>query len=74
MGYWIRINPTSSEINEIHAFIKKEILDFKNYKILYGGSVKSKNSIDIMNLPNVDGVLVGGASLDPVEFSKILNS
>ena len=66
--------PTLSEINEIHSFIKKDILEFENYKILYGGSVKSENSRDIIDLPNVDGVLVGGASLDPIEFSKILNS
>ena len=40
-------------------------------KILYGGSVKSSNIIDIMRESDVDGVLVGGASLDPEEFARI---
>ena len=66
--------PTLQEINEIHHFIKNEVKKFKNYKVIYGGSVKSNNSADIMNLTHVDGVLVGGSSLDPKEFIKILNS
>jgi len=66
--------PTLKEINEIHHFIKNEVKKFKNYKVIYGGSVKSNNSADIMNLTHVDGVLVGGSSLDPKEFIKILNS
>ncbi|MEU8271574.1 triose-phosphate isomerase [Sphaerisporangium sp. NPDC049002] len=40
-------------------------------RILYGGSVKSGNIAGIMAQPDVDGALVGGASLDPVEFAKI---
>ena len=48
------------------------IKGYHNLKILYGGSVKSSNSKEIMSLDNVDGVLVGGASLNPSEFSKIL--
>ena len=40
-------------------------------RILYGGSVKADNIAPIMAQPDVDGVLVGGASLDPVEFVKI---
>jgi triosephosphate isomerase len=40
-------------------------------RILYGGSVKSANIIEIMNEADVDGVLVGGASLDPEEFARI---
>ena len=66
--------PTLQEIDEIHKFIKNDIKKFKNYKVLYGGSVKSNNSSDIMNLTHVDGVLVGGSSLEPTEFIKILNS
>jgi triosephosphate isomerase len=42
-----------------------------NARILYGGSVKSANIVDIMRKPNVNGVLVGGASLDPEEFARI---
>jgi triosephosphate isomerase (TIM) len=40
-------------------------------RILYGGSVKSSNIAEIMREADVDGVLVGGASLDPEEFAKI---
>ncbi|MCL1870880.1 MAG: triose-phosphate isomerase [Promicromonosporaceae bacterium] len=40
-------------------------------RVLYGGSVKSSNVADIMAKPDVDGALVGGASLDPEEFAKI---
>jgi triosephosphate isomerase len=40
-------------------------------RILYGGSVKSANIVDIMRQPNIDGALVGGASLDPEEFARI---
>ncbi len=40
-------------------------------RILYGGSVKSSNIVDIMAEPDVDGALVGGASLDAEEFARI---
>ncbi|MCL1899660.1 MAG: triose-phosphate isomerase [Promicromonosporaceae bacterium] len=46
-----------------------EIAD--SMRILYGGSVKSSNVAELMAKPDVDGALVGGASLDPVEFAKI---
>ena len=41
-------------------------------RVLYGGSVKSGNVAQIMAEPDVDGALVGGASLDPEEFAKIV--
>ena len=41
-------------------------------RILYGGSVKSSNIVEIMKESNVDGALVGGASLDPEEFARIV--
>ena len=41
-------------------------------RILYGGSVKSSNTVEIMKQPDVDGALVGGASLDPDEFARIV--
>ena len=65
--------PTMQEIGDIHGFIRNKIKKFENYKILYGGSVNSSNSSEIMNLNHVDGVLVGGSSLEPTEFIKILN-
>jgi len=41
-------------------------------RILYGGSVKSLNVAEIMAKPDVDGALIGGASLDPEELAKIV--
>ena len=43
-----------------------------NMRILYGGSVKSSNIVEIMKKPDVDGALIGGASLDPEELAKIV--
>jgi len=42
-------------------------------KVLYGGSVSAKNAADFLEWPNIDGLLVGGASLKVDEFSKIVN-
>ena len=64
--------PTIKEIDEIHTFIKNEIPQSKDFQLLYGGSVKSSNSNEILSLESVDGVLVGGSSLDIGEFNKIL--
>jgi triosephosphate isomerase (TIM) len=41
-------------------------------RVLYGGSVKPDNVAELMALPDVDGALVGGASLDPESFAKII--
>lgn len=40
-------------------------------RIIYGGSVKSNNALDLISQPDIDGFLVGGASLDATEFVKI---
>ena len=66
--------PTLDEISEIHTFIKSNILQSKEFKILYGGSVKSSNCNEILTQENVDGVLVGSASIDIEEFNKIIES
>ena len=42
-------------------------------RVLYGGSVKAENAKEIFSMPNIDGALVGGASLDAEGFSKIVN-
>ena len=55
--------------NEFKVIGSDEIAD--NCRILYGGSVKSINTLDIMKEPDIDGALVGGASLDPEEFARI---
>jgi triosephosphate isomerase len=67
------LTPSLDEIEDIHNFIKNEIQGYENYKILYGGSVKSANSKEILNLNSVDGLLIGGASLNVGEFKKILS-
>jgi triosephosphate isomerase len=55
--------------NEMKKIGSDEIAE--NCRLLYGGSVKSINTLDIMKEPDVDGALVGGASLDPEEFARI---
>jgi triosephosphate isomerase len=44
-----------------------------NVRILYGGSVKPGNAKSLLEQPEIDGFLVGGASLDPVNFASIVN-
>ena len=56
-----------------HYYIKKEILGDMNIKVLYGGSVKANNYQKILYANNVDGLLVGGSSLNLDEFNQILN-
>ena len=68
------MTPSLEEINNIHEYLKKDIKVIESYKILYGGSVNSKNANEIMNLEYVDGVLVGGASLKADQFSEILKA
>lgn len=68
---------TKEDANEVIGFIRqqlKENLGDKlsiNTRILYGGSVKASNIKELMDMPEIDGALVGGASLDAQEFSKI---
>ena len=61
--------PTNEEINDIHLFIKKNL---PNTSVLYGGSLNEKNAKDILSISNVDGGLVGGASLDFSKFTSII--
>lgn len=62
--------PTLDEIKKIQRFIKNNISD--DPKVLYGGSVKASNAEEILSLAEVDGVLVGGASLNVTEINSIL--
>lgn len=66
-----------AEILEAHALARKFLREIfgqsaENMRILYGGSVKADNAGEIVGLDNVDGVLVGGASLQAESFSKIV--
>ncbi len=69
--------PSCKQIEETLEFIKNELTKNKNisvFKILYGGSVNAKNSGEILKTKNVDGLLVGGASLDAEGFLEIIKS
>ena len=59
------------------ALASKEILSEniqKNIRVIYGGSVNAKNTVNFVREENIDGLLVGGASLSANEFAKILTS
>ena len=70
---------TPDQAQEAHSFIRKKIEELYGEKvsgsvrILYGGSVKPDNITDIMRQKDVDGALVGGASLKPSTFADIVN-
>jgi triosephosphate isomerase len=69
---------TPEDAQEVCAAIREEIENIgsaeiaSNMRILYGGSVKSSNVAEIMKKSDVDGALIGGASLDPEELAKIV--
>ncbi|SCY86050.1 triose-phosphate isomerase [Desulfoluna spongiiphila] len=69
---------TPDMVQEVHAFLRKSVADSLQkelanaMRILYGGSVKSGNIAELMALEDVDGALVGGASLDTESFSGIV--
>jgi triosephosphate isomerase (TIM) len=73
------ITATNEQANEMIGFIRKTInrlysLDVADkIIILYGGSVKPENAKELLNMSEIDGALVGGASLKPLDFSKIIN-
>jgi triosephosphate isomerase len=68
---------TPEDAQEVCTSIREEIENIgssdiaANMRILYGGSVKSSNIVEIMKMEDVDGALIGGASLDPEELAKI---
>jgi triosephosphate isomerase len=69
---------TSEQAQEACAFIR-DVLRVRGApadeaRILYGGSVKPANAAELLGQPDVDGALVGGASLDPTDFAAIVNA
>ncbi|MBB3310006.1 triosephosphate isomerase [Rhizobium sp. BK196] len=71
--------PTDEQIEEVHAAIRQMLEerlgdDGHSVRILYGGSVKASNAAAIFGLRNVDGALVGGASLKASEFAGIISA
>ena len=71
---------TPEQAQEVHDFIRKEIakkyadLTAANTSILYGGSVNEKNAAELFACPDIDGALVGGASLKAESFISIIKS
>jgi len=71
---------TAQQAQEVHAFIRKLLADMSDSKtaarvrIQYGGSVKPSNAKELLSQPDVDGALVGGASLVARDFVDIINN
>jgi triosephosphate isomerase len=70
---------TPEQAQEMHAFVRRVFADrfsreaAARLRVLYGGSVKPDNIAGLMKQPDVDGALVGGASLEPESFARIVN-
>ncbi len=73
------VNATPDQAEEMHNFIRDLISEIKDrataqeIRILYGGSVKSENIDSLMKMKNIDGALVGGASLKAEQFTRIID-
>lgn len=71
-------NATSAEAEEVHGAIRELIFEMfdaefaKEVRVIYGGSVKPDNIDSLMAEPNIDGALVGGASLKAADFARIV--
>ncbi len=69
--------PSTVDVAEIHAAIRAKLnallgVEGAKVRILYGGSVKPDNALELMAVPDVDGALVGGASLSAAQFVPII--
>jgi triosephosphate isomerase len=70
---------TPEQAQDAIAFVRALVRDrdpemATRMRILYGGSVNAGNAAELLALPDVDGALVGGASLDPAEFAAIASA
>jgi triosephosphate isomerase (TIM) len=70
---------TPDQAQEAIAFVRALVEDRDKaagqaVRILYGGSLKPDNAIELLGLPDIDGALVGGASLEPASFAKIVDA
>jgi triosephosphate isomerase (TIM) len=71
------LTPTAADVAEVHALIRTELKGLvgeghqNRVRILYGGSVKPSNAEELLSVANVDGALVGGASLAAADFLGI---
>jgi triosephosphate isomerase len=71
--------PTPTDVVEVHGFIRERLTGRfgaagQGIRVLYGGSVKPANAKELLTLANVDGALVGGASLKADEFLGIASA
>lgn len=71
---------TSEQAQEAHAYVRSVVAELygqevaNKVRIQYGGSVKPGNAAELMSQPDIDGALVGGASLDPQSFYEIIKN
>src|SRR5262249_34081617 len=70
------LTPTPADVAEVHTFIRQQLVSRyaqagQGIRILYGGSVKPSNAAELLNADEVDGALVGGASLKAEDFLGI---
>ena len=70
------LTPTAGDVEQIHKFIRQTLIvrfsgEGANIRILYGGSVKPSNAAELMAVANVNGALIGGASLKAADFLAI---
>ncbi|MGN7293722.1 triose-phosphate isomerase [Rhizobium sp. SAFR-030] len=70
------VTPTVEDVEAAHAFLRSELVgrfgaEGRGMRILYGGSVKPSNAAELMAVANVDGALIGGASLKAADFLAI---
>jgi len=71
---------TAEQAQEAHAFIRRTLHEMSDdataekIRIQYGGSVKPDNARELLSQPDIDGALVGGASLDPRSFAQIVQA
>lgn len=73
------LTASPEQVQEVHAMLRQQVAEYdpgiaQQLRILYGGSVKAANAGALFSMPDVDGGLVGGASLDAQEFLQIYHS
>jgi triosephosphate isomerase (TIM) len=70
------LTPTATDVADVHRHIREKLAEklggaAAKMRILYGGSVKPSNAVELLGVRNVDGALVGGASLKAADFLAI---
>lgn len=74
------VTATTEQAQEAHAFVRSLIVELygaetaAKLRIQYGGSVKPGNAAELMACPDIDGALIGGASLEPQSFAEIIRN